>query len=421
MRILSVTAQKPDSTGSGVYLAELVKEFEFQGHEQAVIAGVYKTDVNPFSEKVKFYPLYFKTNNIPFAIAGMSDEMPYESTIYGQMTQEMVDTFECEFKRKITEAVEEFNPDIIVCHHLYLVTSLVRELYPNKKVFGFCHNTDLRQMKKIPLERAYIKEQIQKLDRIFSLHEEQKEEIMKVYDVSAEKIQVVGAGYNQHVFYPVEERDKEKCLPVGHSSEQGKVMRLIFAGKISEKKGVISLMKSLKLLKELVIEQEALKADKGNIEFELVMAGGYGREEEYAYIKELAKEAPYKVEFLGRLPHAKLAREYQKSDIFVLPSFYEGLPMVVIEAMACGNKVVVTDLPGVRPWIEKNVEHAPVVYIPMPKMRNTDEPVEESLPIFERQVAEAILACSKLVIEKLPDLSKVSWGNICTMVTREVK
>ena len=41
MRILNITAQKPDSTGSGIYLSELVRELEKEGHTQAVIAGVY--------------------------------------------------------------------------------------------------------------------------------------------------------------------------------------------------------------------------------------------------------------------------------------------------------------------------------------------------------------------------------------------
>lgn len=398
MKILSVTAQKPDSTGSGVYLAELVKEFEFQGHEQAVIAGVYETDIIPFSKNIAFYPLYFKTEEVPFAIAGMSDEMPYESTVYGQMTLEMVECFEKAFKKKIKQAVEEFNPDIIICHHLYLVTSFVRELYPGKKIFGFCHNTDIRQMKKIPLKRDYIKENIQKLDKIFSLHEEQKEIIMSVYDIPAEKIEVVGVGYNQHIFYTEEAAKKDSKL------------RLIFAGKLSEKKGVMSLIKSLSCLKEL--------RPYGGLE--LALAGGYGREDEYALIQQLAKEAPYPIEFLGRLPQGKLAEAYRRSDIFVLPSFYEGLPMTVIEAMACGNKVVVTDLPGVRPWIDSNVEHAPVIYIPMPELKNTDEPVEESLPVFERQIAEAILECEAIEVDKLPELSKVSWETICHIVINEV-
>lgn len=423
MKILNVTAQKPDSTGSGVYLAELVKEFEFQGQEQAVIAGVYESDTLPFSERIRTYPVYFGTKQLPFAIAGMSDEMPYESTVYGQMTEEMLECFEGAFKKKITEAVEEFEPDVIVCHHLYLVTSFVRELYPDKKVVGFCHNTDLRQMKKIPLKREYIREQIQKLDKIFALHEEQKQEIIDVYKVPKERIQVVGVGYNQHLFYA--ETQKEKPLRTDSPEPEAGRIRLIFAGKLSEKKGVLSLLKSLSYLKTMVSEENHLQNTEGKKqqrkEFELVLAGGYGKEEEYAFIKELAAKAAYPVRFLGRLSQKELADEYRKSDIFVLPSFYEGLPMTVIEAMACGNMVVVTDLPGVRPWIEANVKLAPVVYIPMPKMKNTDEPLPESLPAFERHIAEAVLECSRRSTQGLPDLSGVSWEMICHTVMQEVK
>ena len=40
MRILNVTAQKPNSTGSGIFLSELMKEFANKGHTQALVAGV---------------------------------------------------------------------------------------------------------------------------------------------------------------------------------------------------------------------------------------------------------------------------------------------------------------------------------------------------------------------------------------------
>ena len=40
MRILNVTAQKPHSTGSGVYLTETVRQFAALGHQTAVVAGV---------------------------------------------------------------------------------------------------------------------------------------------------------------------------------------------------------------------------------------------------------------------------------------------------------------------------------------------------------------------------------------------
>ncbi len=32
------------------------------------------------------------------------------------------------------KAIDEFNPDIIICHHLWILTALVKELYPNKKL-----------------------------------------------------------------------------------------------------------------------------------------------------------------------------------------------------------------------------------------------------------------------------------------------
>ena len=53
-------------------------------------------------------PYYYKTDELPFAVLGMSDEMPYESTVYGQMTEEMVQTFEAAFEKRVKSAVEEF-------------------------------------------------------------------------------------------------------------------------------------------------------------------------------------------------------------------------------------------------------------------------------------------------------------------------
>ena len=61
MRILSITAQKPSSTGSGVYLTELVREFARKGHSQAVVAGVYREDQISLPAEVGFYPVYFQT------------------------------------------------------------------------------------------------------------------------------------------------------------------------------------------------------------------------------------------------------------------------------------------------------------------------------------------------------------------------
>ena len=65
MKILSVTAQKPDSTGSGIYLTELVRGFKKKGITQSVIAGVTKADQVCLPEGVSFYPVYFESEQLP--------------------------------------------------------------------------------------------------------------------------------------------------------------------------------------------------------------------------------------------------------------------------------------------------------------------------------------------------------------------
>ena len=114
MKILSVTAQKPDSTGSGIYLTELVRGFEKKGITQSVIAGVTKADQVCLPEGVSFYPVYFESEQLPYPITGMSDEMPYPSTRYSDLTEEMTETFRKAFGEVLKKAVEELDPDVIL-------------------------------------------------------------------------------------------------------------------------------------------------------------------------------------------------------------------------------------------------------------------------------------------------------------------
>ena len=151
MKILSVTAQKPNSTGSGVYLTELMKEFEKLGHKQAIVAGISMGEEIALPFEASVYPVQFMSKDLPFPVCGMSDEMPYTSTRYKDMTREMVFQFKSIFLRELKRAMDEFCPDLIFCHHLYLLTAIVREAFPEKKIYGFCHNTDLRQMQSLSL------------------------------------------------------------------------------------------------------------------------------------------------------------------------------------------------------------------------------------------------------------------------------
>ena len=77
MRILNISAQKPDSTGSGVYLAEMVRCELSAGHAAAVVAGVDASDESTLLEGAEPYFVRFSTEALPFNVCGMSDVMPY--------------------------------------------------------------------------------------------------------------------------------------------------------------------------------------------------------------------------------------------------------------------------------------------------------------------------------------------------------
>ena len=140
--------------------------------------------------------------------------------------------------------------------------------------------------------------------------------------------------------------------------------------------------------------------------------GGRGDDAEYARIERLTAASDVPVTLAGRLDSDGLVRAYRSSDVFVLPSFTRVVPLVTIEALACGCKVVATDLSGVRPWMEAMLPGAPVTWVASPRMTDVDTPVAADLPLFERALADAIaqaLAAPLSTFDRRRSLGKRAW------------
>lgn len=389
MKLLHIIAQKPNSTGSGVYMTELVKAFDHLGINQEVIAGISMEDNTCLLAPANYSPVIYNSEELPFPVLGMSNEMPYPSTRYNQLTPEMVDCFRQAFLGRIAPIIESFQPDYIFCHHLYLLTAIVRDQYPHQKIFGFCHGTDLRQFKKNPLLRSYIKTHIQHLDLIFALHQPQKEDICDLFSLPPSQVNVVGSGYNHRIFYP------SSLAP--HQDNN-----IVYAGKLSEKKGVKSLIRALHYLpKELT-------------NLKLNLAGGSGVIGEMDDIHSLAQNAPIPVYFLGKLNHKELASVLQQASVFVLPSFFEGLPLVIMEALACGTKVICNDLPGVSQWVTQHIPNHGIQFIDLPPMLNLDEANPLFLPDYEKKLGQAIAFALTSPKLSIPDMHKITWEGLAT-------
>lgn len=369
MRILHVIAQKPGQTGSGIFLLNLIRVAAQRGHDQCLVAGISAGDRAYDQElpvSLLFMPVLFEIEELPFPVPGMSDEMPYPSTRYRQMTDEMIRLW----KKAFTQALEEaasFQPDLIIVHHLWLLAVLVRELFPLCPVICICHGTELRQLVNADQFSAEVVGGCRQIDRITALSSFQKEKIETAYGIDGDRIIVTGSGFNRDIFYPPENKGRN-----------GKI-KALYAGKLSAAKGVPSLIRAVSQL------------PVARVDFQLILAGS-GSGCEYDEILSLAGACPFETLFTGSLPQAELGQLMRECHLFIIPSFYEGLSLVTLEALASGLWVVASELPGVREWVGSRLEESGIVeYVSLPRLRTTDVPVEEELPAYEKRLTDGIV------------------------------
>lgn len=76
-----------------------------------------------------------------------------------------------------------------------------------------------------------------------------------------------------------------------------------------------------------------------------------------AYERMIQEEGISNVHFFGTLNQEQAAAKMQTCDVFVLFSNYENLPLVMIEAMACGLLVIATDVGGVKEHVIQELGH----------------------------------------------------------------
>jgi glycosyltransferase involved in cell wall biosynthesis len=69
-------------------------------------------------------------------------------------------------------------------------------------------------------------------------------------------------------------------------------------------------------------------------------------------LEKYADENKIRVDFLGNVPNHELPKILNQHELFILPSLYEGMPKVLLEAMACGLAVVGTNIDGIREAIK---------------------------------------------------------------------
>jgi glycosyltransferase involved in cell wall biosynthesis len=399
-KILHLLSQQPGKTGSGVALLELIRLGAAAGWRQRALIALPGEapvpDIPPLSP-ADITPVRFDRPPAPFALPGMSDIMPYASTRFSSFTPEMLEGYLLAFAAALTDAARGFQPDLIQSNHLWLLTALARTLFPQTPICAYSHGTELRQLENAAHLAPLVVPACADVDRVFALHAHNRDRIMDAYGIPAARIRVVGAGFREEVFKP-----DAACARGADRAE----LTIVYAGKISAPKGVPWLIEAMRRVQA-----------PGGRRVQLMLAGSAGGTGEMA-IRRQAADLP-NVVFLGALPQEKLAAVLQNADVFVLPSFFEGLPLVVVESLACGCRVVMTDLPGVDSWMPEGLcTEGLVERVPLPRLAGPDSPLPADLPAFVERLAESLnrqlarsLECGRAA-EPDPRLKALSWSGV---------
>ncbi len=207
-----------------------------------------------------------------------------------------------------------------------IIVSLCKILHI--KVVLHCHGACFEKFYNSLKDRKkeYIKKTFSKAEKVIVLSESWKE-FFKTF-VDEGKIIVL---YNSVNVPEKINREKLNDIPTG-----------LFLGRIGERKGSYDLVNVVKKLKENGVNIKILMAGDGEVE----------------KLKELVKKEKLtkNILVLGWIDK-KQKEEYLKSvDFYILPSYDEGLPMSVLEAMSYSLPVITTDVGGIPEIIqnEKN-------------------------------------------------------------------
>ena len=112
---------------------------------------------------------------------------------------------------------------------------------------------------------------------------------------------------------------------------------LLYVGRLSPQKNLPALLSAV---------------DKSKFVKKLTLIG-HG--ELHKELSESALKISKEVEFLGTIPNHKIAEYMKTCTAYILPSFYEGLPKTLLEAMSCGCACIGTDVEGIREVLSNGV------------------------------------------------------------------
>jgi glycosyltransferase involved in cell wall biosynthesis len=207
-----------------------------------------------------------------------------------------------------------------------VATSWLAKLF-KARFFFKVHGSDINQLAKDPARAKQIKQASQNALGILSVSQALANE-MQLLGIEPSKVSVIYNGVDHQKF------GGESDKPIAQDY-------ILYVGNLKPDKGVVELYQGFASIAER------------HPQLKLVYAGTGAKRaaiEQQAQVDGLAE----RVTFLGSVAHAELPAWIGNAELLALPSYAEGVPNVVLEAMAAGTPVLATEVGGIPEVMDTN-------------------------------------------------------------------
>jgi teichuronic acid biosynthesis glycosyltransferase TuaC len=240
----------------------------------------------------------------------------------------------------IKKMVQKCSDKIIIhAHKIYpigVVSALIGKLL-NIKTVVTIHGTDLNiDAFNSNIDKKATKFALENNDFVVAVSDKLYQKALQISDEA--KMKVITNGVDVDKFH-VNKEEEKKVFSI--SSNYNKQRLFLFVGRLVEAKGIKELLKAIKKLEEKYSNFVLLIIGKGPLKNYI-----------QKYIKENNLE--HVIKLIGEVSHSNIKYWFWASDFFVLPSYREGMPTVMFEAMATYNAIIISDVGGIREVIKNN-------------------------------------------------------------------
>jgi glycosyltransferase involved in cell wall biosynthesis len=177
--------------------------------------------------------------------------------------------------------------------------------------------------------RTFLWTATHQANRIITVSEASKRDILQYFSIPPEKIEVIYNGIDDRFWVPPSEDDIERVRQRYQLTDEF----VLYAGNIRPHKNLERLIDAFQLLRRAGLDHLKLLIIGDEISKYATLRRAVHRHKLHKHVR-----------FLGFVPDQTLAALYRLAAVFVFPSLYEGFGLPPLEAMASGTPVVTSNV-----------------------------------------------------------------------------